>query len=163
MASASPGRIFAAQSNEAVIHVIDLKTGSRSAFPHGLAASRVTTAGWESAKSEFIQRAPLAETRRLLEDVLAEVPAPDAYPPFVDMTADHAGRVWLRLPSSGLSVLWKVLDPDGRLVGYMRLPSSIRPLDIGESHLVALDRDALDVETIRVYSFSSPFLPSEHR
>lgn len=158
MSAAGAGRVYAAQSNEGHIQVIDLQTGRRTAFRHGLAQPTLTTAAWESAKSALIEQTPLHDTRTLLKDVLAEAPAPRTHPPFVDMKADRAGRLWLRLPSSTSSADWRVLGPDGRHVGSVRLRSNVDPLDIGESHIVAVERDSLGVQTILVYSFSSPFI-----
>jgi hypothetical protein len=40
------------------------------------------------------------------------------------------------------------------------MASSLDPVDIGESHIVAVDRDELGVQTIRVYLFSSPLIPN---
>lgn len=152
MAAASGGWVYAAQNGEDRIHVIELRSGRRTTFRHQVVRPRVTAAAWESATSRFIEQLPDARTRERLTEVLAEAPIPETHPLIMDMKADRAGRLWLRPPSSASFVDWRVLLPDGRHVGSVRLAASLDPLDIGESHLVAVERDALGVQTIIVYS-----------
>jgi hypothetical protein len=115
-----------------------------------------------SGLQEAAAIADFERQRKLLADVLAETPSPKSHPAFLDMEADHAGRLWLRLPSSTSSVIWRVLSPDGRHIGSVRLASNVQPLDIGESHLIGVERDSLGVETIRVYAFSRRLLPLQN-
>jgi hypothetical protein len=159
LAAAGAGRVYAAQNGGDQIHVIDLATSRRTAFRHGLPRTRPTSAARESAKSELIERVSLESTRKLLADVLAEAPVSENRVAFTDMKTDRRGRLWLRLPSLANSVVWRVLTRDGRHVASIRMASRLDPVDIGESHIVAVDRDPLGVQTIRVYSFSSPFIP----
>jgi hypothetical protein len=160
LAAAGAGRVYAAQNGGDQIHVIDLATSRRTAFRHGLPRTRPTSAARESAKSELIERVSLESTRKLLADVLAEAPVSENRVAFTDMKTDRRGRLWLRLPSLASSVVWRVLSRDGGHVASIRMASSLDPVDIGESHIVAVDRDELGVQTIRVYLFSSPLIPN---
>jgi hypothetical protein len=152
--------VFVAQNDETLIHVFDRRSGRNFTFPHRLTAIPVTASSWEAAKAELIASLPLARTRKLASDVLAEATRPDRQPAFIDMKADRAGRLWVRLPASSPLTPWRIYDTDGKFVASMSLPSAMQPLDIDETRIVALERDSLDVQRIVVHTFPRPFLPA---
>jgi hypothetical protein len=152
LAAAGGGRVFALQNNEEQVQVVDLATGARSAFRVRLPEARMSAVAWEAAVTEFIERHPAASTRQTLEAVLAEVQPPREHPRILDAVADRRGRLWLRPAAPAAPGEWYVYEPDGRHSASVRLPAGATPVDIGETHLVAVDRDSLGVETILVYA-----------
>jgi hypothetical protein len=159
LAAAGGGFVFAAQNDDREVHVIDLATGRRTPFAHGLPRPPLTAAAVRSATDAFLERQPLERTRELLRAVLAEAPGPEAHPRLMEMKADRDGRVWLRLPSTGAVAVWHVHAPDGRHVGSVRLPANVQPVDIGVAHLVAMETDELGVQILRVYTAEDRLLP----
>ncbi|MGQ0560643.1 MAG: hypothetical protein ACT443_02065 [Gemmatimonadota bacterium] len=158
-AASNGGYVYAAQNDENQIRVLDSKTGRRWTFEHNLHRARVAGAAWSAARRELIDQLPLPETRKLVARVLAEAPAPDLQPAFVDMKADRAGRLWLRLPSLRSVATWRVVSPQGKHVASVALPATVEPLDIGDRYLVALARDAMGVQSVVIHTFRQPLIP----
>jgi sugar lactone lactonase YvrE len=92
---------------------------------------------------------------------LAVTLSPATHPRVMGMRVDTDGRLWLRLPSAGRSVVSHVYHQDGRHAGSVRLPSGVEPLDISSSHLVGVERDDLGVQTVVVYSSADRLIPFE--
>jgi hypothetical protein len=84
---------------------------------------------------------------------LAEVPFPVHKPSFQELATDVAGRLWVRLSTAGEADhnRWLVFDPEGQLVAEVEMPAGYRLLDIAEGHVLAMWKDDLDVEYVRLY------------
>lgn len=152
-AAVGGNRVYFGQSDEGRIRVIDLVSGRQKSFEHELPLREVTAAAWERAKAERIAREPLAGTKLLLERVLAEAPAPKQHPYYTDMKTDRSGRLWLKMDSTPSVSTWRVFGPDGEPVGSVKLRANLDPLDMGESHLLGVERDLHDVEFLVLYRF----------
>lgn len=84
-----------------------------------------------------------------LERWLATVPYPETKGAFLDLAADRAGRVWVRLPAPvGADDPWLVFERDGRAVARVTVPAGGRLLDIGDGWALILLTDELDLERI---------------
>ena len=156
-------RLFVGQSDGEIIRVMDLPSGAWAKFEHGLPHPPVTREAWNRAISEYVWRQPRERIRRTLREVLDETPVPERQPAFLAMRADAAGRLWLRLPGSGASTIWRIFTDAGRPVASIALPSNVEPIDIGARNLVALERGPLDVQLIRVYRLPRPLQPDQGR
>lgn len=157
-AAVGGGRLFGAHSDALDVHVIDLATGRASMFQHELPRRPATPALREASLQAILESYPLTRTRALVDSVMAGAPIPADAPFFTDVVADRTGHVWLREPSAAATTLWHVYAADGRPLVTVRLESNVRPLDIGERHVVALETDPLGVQYVRVYRFTGPML-----
>jgi hypothetical protein len=158
--AAAGGRfLYAAQDDEPFIRVVDPAARRSRTIEHRLPRPPVTAAAWRSAREAIIDRQPLPRTRQVLAQVLDEAPAPRSHPAFLELKADQDDRLWLRLPSTP-AVTWRVLDPSGRHLADVELPARTEILEIGRTHLIALERDDLDVQRILLYTFpADPLTP----
>lgn len=103
----------------------------------------------EAALAELGNEAP----RRQREQVLAETPSRETFPAFQGFLTDRTGRLWLEeyRPPGDVDSRWSIFDADGRWLGSVHVPAGLRVLEIGEDYLIGVDRDAYDVEYVRVY------------
>jgi hypothetical protein len=90
----------------------------------------------------------------LVERYLKHAPRGDHVPMFDKLEVSSTGRVWVReYALEGDTATWQVLDPDeGGTVARVTVPSSWQILRVSPTHLVVLQRDAYDVEMVRVYA-----------
>jgi hypothetical protein len=153
LAAAGGGRVYFAQSTSSVVTALDLRSGVRTSFTHGLPIIKSTASTWEKAKADRIAQEPMERHRTLLRAVLDEASAPEQQPAFLAMIADRAGQLWLRSPSlDAVTSVWRVFDSSGRHAASVTLPVSLDLLDISDSELVAVHRQPDGSESIRVYS-----------
>lgn len=47
--------------------------------------------------------------------------------------------------------IWYAFAPDGKLKEQVRIPTSLKVMDVGEDFVLAIARDANDVEIVREY------------
>ena len=88
----------------------------------------------------------------------ADMPAADFMPAFAGITVDARGFLWVeryRVPEEGLPE-FDILDPEGRVVGFASLPEEADVLEIGDDYILALYRDELEIEYVRVYRLQRP-------
>lgn len=163
LAAVGGGRLYAAQSDEDIVRMMDLRSGTWTTFAHRLPRTSVSREAWDRAVSRLIWRQPLERVRRLLTRVLEEAPVPNRQPAFLAMRVDPSGRLWLRLPGHGEATRWRVLDAEGGPVATIALPSNVELMDVGEQKLVALERGPLDVPMIRVYALPPSLRSNEGR
>lgn len=52
--------------------------------------------------------------------------------------------------------VYDILDPEGRLVGWVFLPDQLDILEIGQDYILGLYRDELEVEYVRMYRLHRP-------
>lgn len=83
---------------------------------------------------------------------LEALPRPPQRPAYGDVLTDPAGRIWVAAwAPSAEPRSWTVLEPDGRLVGEVRMPEGFVPLWIGDEVVAGVHRDDMGVERVRVY------------
>lgn len=51
---------------------------------------------------------------------------------------------------------WTVFDTEGRMLGTLGTPRSLRLDEIGDDYLLGVFRDRLDVEHVRMHRISKP-------
>ena len=99
-----------------------------------------------------------AETTRQLRDFYRDVPLPETHPAFVTAMADALDHLWVQeynLPGEGgANPLWTVLDPEGRVLGFVETPAGLRVYEIGEDYILGRSTDDLGVEYAQVWPLS---------
>lgn len=73
---------------------------------------------------------------------------PPIYPPVEKMLLGADGRTWIGLRSGDESEAWLILGPEGDPEGRVVLPARTRLHVANATHVWALERDELDVESI---------------
>jgi hypothetical protein len=93
-----------------------------------------------------------------LRQQYADMPSPDFMPAFAGLSVDAMGYLWVeryRGPGED-EPEFDIFDTQGRLVGYAALPEDADVLEIGENHILALYRDELGIEFVRMFAFHQP-------
>ncbi len=106
----------------------------------------------------------MEETRALYEpkiapetvdELLAQVPAPNVRPPFVGLHVDRQGYLWVEIGvgtdngAAGASPGYRVFAPSGTPVGAVSMPSG-RLLDIGRDYLLVERLDDIGVSYVEL-------------
>lgn len=95
------------------------------------------------------------QARRDEERMRESAPYPDVMPPYTGLRVDPDGYVWVeeavRPGERGAGVPWSVFDPEGRLLGSLRIPPALYVLEIGRDYVLGRARDDNDVEHLRLY------------
>lgn len=93
------------------------------------------------------ERAP--SLRRWLNDL----PELDDFPAYDELRVDRDGNLWVRYfpRPGGRTTDWIVFGRDGRRQGQLPLDRTTSLLDIGTDYLLVVERDELDVATVRLY------------
>jgi hypothetical protein len=108
-------------------------------------------------QEELYEATDPAEAREIRQG-LEEMPIPDALPAFGGVHAGRLGFLFVeryRIPGQEAPV-FDILDTQGRLVGWVGLPPLVEVLEIGEDYVLALDRDELEVEYVRLFPLTRP-------
>lgn len=123
--------------------------GPEAVTPEELEAAR-------AARLRTIGRSPVAE--RLLAQIDASLPDPTTRPAYGALLVDEPGHLWVgEYPWGGaagrgaVSRVWTIFDPEGRMLGEVRVPEGVRLLQVGEEHLLGARRDADGSERVLLY------------
>lgn len=117
--------------------------------PTPVTAQDITT--WhDTTIAFFTPKMSEADARR----VLAQVPVPNARPPYARLVLDLVGNLWVELgvPHAGgtASVDHLVFDSSGVFLGAVDLPD-IEVLEIGDDYVLGIHRDEAEVEYLRMH------------
>ena len=99
---------------------------------------------------------PGADPTRL-EEMHRSREVPQLYPTHGLLMSDALGLLWVQQferPGHTDPTIWRVFDPHGRLLAQVPVPRGHRVFDIGEDYIVALARDELNVEYIRLFDLA---------
>jgi hypothetical protein len=100
------------------------------------------------------------QARREAQRMLEAAPYPDAMPPYTGLRVDPDGYLWVeeavRPGERGAGVPWSVFDPEGRLLGSLRMPPALYVMEIGHDYVLGRARDENDVEHLRLYRLERP-------
>ncbi|MCY3547098.1 MAG: hypothetical protein OXH49_09465 [Gemmatimonadetes bacterium] len=79
----------------------------------------------------------------------------ETYPALATALLGPDEMVWVGLQSrwGDTERTWLIVDPDGQLRGRIQLPAEAMVLAVDAQRFAALQRDALDVEDVQVYSY----------
>lgn len=97
---------------------------------------------------EVARTAP--ERRQSVREEVAAWEWPETLPAYTAMVVDAQGIAWLRNVSLDPEepVIWSLLDPERGYLGDVTLGARQTLLDIGDDHLLVLQRDELGVESV---------------
>lgn len=113
-------------------------------------------------RDEQVAAAPAAD-RAAVRAWLAETPTPASRPAYGRLLVDAMGLLWVAEYAHPAQEArrWDVLDGAGRRLASVDLPAAFRPLQIGESWVLGVARDALDVERLELRPLRRSLPPSE--
>jgi hypothetical protein len=107
----------------------------------------------EAVKRQQIDNAPSNE-RRGMREYLDAMGAPATRPAYLHFLVDSERNLWASAYATfpRKPVDWYVFDGQGRWLGTVLMPRRFRPYAIGESWLVGVSSNDLDIEYVRLYS-----------
>jgi hypothetical protein len=79
------------------------------------------------------------------------IPYPETVPPYGRMNVDPDGNLWVRDASVPCASRWTVFDRQGSLLGTVEAPCGFTAFQVGRRHMIGVQRDDLDVESVQVY------------
>jgi hypothetical protein len=118
----------------------------------------VTDAVLEAARRARAQQAKTPEEVEQRLQGLQDDPHGATIPFFERLLGDDEGNLWVQefaVPGEE-EPGWAVFDPQGRLLGLVRLPERFRPMHIGADFVLGVAVDDLEVERVRMYSLQKP-------
>jgi hypothetical protein len=113
----------------------------------------LTDAEFDATVEYRVAQAP-EEARAGLRTSWQEMPHSDTLPAFHGVVVSRDGDLWVepyRLPQEEGPVGWTVLDPEGKMLGRVRVPGGLTVYEIGRDYLLARARDALEVEQVQMW------------
>lgn len=90
-----------------------------------------------------------------VEQLIADMPMPDALPAVDRLHVDATGHVWLRSFEVAAAdwIEWYVFDTsDGVYLGTVILPAALEVTDIGSDYILGVGRTPLGVEQVQVFT-----------
>jgi hypothetical protein len=119
----------------------------------------------DSVKAAYLQStlARVSPDRQpALRNEIANMQWPETLPAYTKMIVDPNGIAWVRAfqldPSA--SETWSLLDPERGYIGDLSLRAGQSLLEAGRDYLLVLNRDSLDVESVRRLRLNRPAQPS---
>ncbi|MEQ8330362.1 MAG: hypothetical protein RH859_07885 [Longimicrobiales bacterium] len=96
------------------------------------------------------------EERAAFRRSFEELPLLESFPAFLPFEVDALDHVWVREFTSSPegATSWIVFDPAGRALGRIETPPGLEVYEIGADYLLGRTRDALGVESIRLWPLS---------
>lgn len=159
----SPNRIFAGDTGSNIVEVYSREGEHIDAISLPLRARAIP----EVARPERSQRHPMLRG----EGEYEAYDYPSLYPVFARLMADVDDNLWVMdypevlEPTESLALAsqptrtplsvessWLVFSPEGDLRARVDVPEGLYVTDVGRQHLVALSRDDLGVEVVRLFS-----------
>ena len=92
--------------------------------------------------------------------IAANVPMVETFPAYSDIVGDALGYLWVaefKRPDEDYDgKVWTVFDPDGQALGFVETPADVDIVEIGADYILGRMTDALDIETIQMWSLTRP-------
>jgi hypothetical protein len=113
---------------------------------------RVSRQEQDAARAQIIELNDPAR-RPILERMYAAIPDQDYFPAHAELWRDALENLWVaayQWPPT-ISARWTVYDPDGHLLAEVEAPRPGRLLEIGADYVLAVERNADDVEQVVLY------------
>jgi hypothetical protein len=119
-------------------------------FIERMKGTRVQATGGGGGGPADMRARMIAQSERMLE----VVPFPETHAPYDSLLIGADGELWVRRahPFPSEASTWTILAHGGAALGLVTLPAEMRPLHIGRDFLVALTKDADDVQHVGVYA-----------
>jgi hypothetical protein len=118
----------------------------------------VTQRDVDRLKSEEIADADSENEERTIETFFASVPVPEHMPAFGRFAVDVLGYLWVSEYKGPFveEPEWTIFDPEGRIVGRVRMPAGTGILEIGQDYVLGRFTDELDVEYVQLWPLTRP-------
>jgi hypothetical protein len=116
----------------------------------------VTPADGEKHIERVVEQVGSPEQEAGIRAQLGSLPLPELFPPHGSLLADRMDFLWVQdyqLPGAE-SWSWNIFDPEGALVGRLRLPEQFTPAEIGPDYVLGLGWDDMNVEYVRMYALT---------
>jgi len=112
----------------------------------------------DSAINNPVARATTPEQRRRRAERYAGIRFPETMPAYSAIEADRDGNLWVAHYQAGPDdpFRWSVFDGLGRLLGSLDMPPGLTVYEIGPDYVLALARNAMDVEQVVVHRLVKP-------
>ncbi|HEX6036449.1 hypothetical protein [Longimicrobium sp.] len=147
-------RLYVATGDTYQVAVHEPGRGLRALYRAEREPVPVTREDQEAYRRSLVTLGGNAQAKAQSDRLLDEVPFPDQMPPLTAMKVDSAGNLWLQdpqPPGDDAPSTWTVLDPAGRVLGRVRLPSDLSVRQIGGDWVLGVVVDADQVEHVRLY------------
>ena len=87
---------------------------------------------------------------------LEDIPVAEHFPAFTSVMTDAVDHLWVEefaVPGEDQpGVLWTVLDPDGRVLGFVETPKELEIYEIGRDYILGKTEDEeFGVESVQVW------------
>lgn len=151
---AAGDRVYVADSEHPEIRVLAVDGMPLRLMRWSAPIREITQADVDRARD--LALAGVSEGRRPdVERMFAEMPMHATMPAFAKLRVDRDGNVWVQRYRTewdeGKSE-WLIFDTSGQLTARAELPPGLNPTDIGSGFVLGIERDALDLEYVRLYS-----------
>jgi len=113
---------------------------------------RVTQRDIEEAVAERLADEP-PERHAMMRSHLEAMDVPETRPAYGRLLVDSEGDLWVSEHTSfpAEPIVWRVFDPQGRLLGSVRVPARFHLHQVGDDWAAGVWRDDLGVEYVRLY------------
>lgn len=118
----------------------------------------VTDAHEDRHREARLAAAETPDAQRHAQRLLDETGFSATLPAYAQFMTDLAGNLWIlafevagEVAGADAPARWAILDPAGRRIGRVVMPAGLRIAEIGDDYVLAIARDALDVEHVRLY------------
>lgn len=145
--------VVVASTDSTTLHVLSLSGAPVATWPLGLMRRHASLDDQRRAFEERLEALQLLRTRRMLRPLLEELPRVDQFPYFETLVTDDSARIWIKTYQGvGTSWrLWQVVGDSGRVRATVRLPAKAQVTTIARGCIVAIERDSVGTERVRVY------------
>lgn len=161
--AANRGRIAHGRTDQAEIRVMDAE-GRLEQIWRWAPPSREATSEFWTRYREWVMTTPGAQTADERRATVADVEARSSgiLPVFGGIEVDGANRFWVQAfdpTDSAPSTFW-LFGSNGEWLGRATLPARTQILDIGADRILAVRRDAFDVQSVVVLALPAAILSS---
>ncbi len=113
-------------------------------------------------KQERLAAQPPA-TRPNLSNHMDGMDVPANRPAYRKIIVDEPGNIWVEdyQPEPRRPSRWTIFASDGRLLGTIGIPPTFRLLDIGDTWVLGVGLDEMDVEYVRLYELDKGTVDSK--
>ena len=144
--------VFGTEDN--VVRALDVNGVVTSQWQLPVPTPPLTSETFRSAVDERIRQLPPAR-ERVMRPVYEAMTPPHRRSPIANVVVDRRGLVWAAIAADdGSQRTWFVMDQEGQVRAQVRMPLDIEVVEIGDDYVIAVWRNALDVEFVRVHTLT---------
>lgn len=146
-------RVYIGTADSASLDVYDLEGDRLASIPLAIAPRAPTEANierwldalWETFNDTGYRQWGKEMTRR-------NSPVPEHVPLYTDLAVDPEGVIWVALSSPGDGeTRFQVVSPDGTRLADFRIPTELRPYEVGQDYLLGRIHGPYDTPGVALY------------